>query len=74
VKLRQQRQEIQDWANRRFQDIEEQAARLVAREQQLDGQEQEFKTASLSWQRDREQLQNQIRRLSVQVQRTAAAA
>ena len=73
VKLRQKRQEIEDWANRRYQEIEKQAALLVTREQQLDQQEQGYKTSAISWQREREQLQNQIRRLSVQAQRIAAA-
>ena len=58
-----QRQELQAWAERRHGDIEEQAARLVAREQELDRQQLHFEQMESRWQLERIDYQSEIRRL-----------
>ena len=43
--LEEQRRNLQEWFHRKHQDIEEQAARLVRREQELDQQEAEYRVS-----------------------------
>jgi hypothetical protein len=58
-----QRQELHTWAERRHADVEQQAARLVAREQELDRQQQHYEQMESQWHVDRAELQAEIRRL-----------
>ncbi len=58
-----QRQELQAWAERRHTDIEQQAARLVAREQELDRQQQHYELMESQWHVERADYQAQLRRL-----------
>jgi chromosome segregation ATPase len=61
--IEQQRQELQAWVERRHEDIEHQAARLVAREQELDRQQLHFEQLESRWQLERIDYQAEIRRL-----------
>jgi hypothetical protein len=58
-----QRQELGAWAERRHSDIEDQAARLVAREQELDRQQQHYEQMESQWCIERTDYQAEIRRL-----------
>jgi DNA repair exonuclease SbcCD ATPase subunit len=53
--------ELQQWAARRQEEIEVQAARLVGREQELDRQESECGELRRAWQQERLMLQQQLR-------------
>jgi hypothetical protein len=61
--LESQRAELHSWAERRLADVEAQAARLVAREQELDRQQQHFEQLESRWQLERADYQTEIRRL-----------
>jgi chromosome segregation ATPase len=61
--LETQRQELAAWAERRQADIEGQAARLVAREQELDRQQQHYEQMESRWTIERADYQAEIRRL-----------
>lgn len=61
--LEAQRQELQDWAQRRHEDIEHQAARLVAREQELDRQQEHYEQMESRWHLEQIEYQAEIRRL-----------
>jgi len=61
--LESQRQELQAWAERRHDDIEHQASRLVAREQELDRQQQHYEQMESQWHVERTELQAEVRRL-----------
>ena len=67
-----QRAELQDWVARRHEEIEEQAARLVAREQELDRQEQLHKKRQHDWAHERRSFQQQIRQFTKAPQRVPA--
>ena len=74
ARLKDDRRQFQKWAERRQADVEKQAARLVAREQQLDTQETKFEDAALKWRDEQRGYQRQIRRLLAQLGQTSAAA
>jgi uncharacterized protein involved in exopolysaccharide biosynthesis len=61
--LESRRQELQAWAERRHTDIEQQASRLVAREQELDRQQQYYEQMESQWQVERTEYQSEVRRL-----------
>jgi chromosome segregation ATPase len=61
--LKEQRRQFQTWADERQAAIERQAARLVAREQELEAQEQRFGDCEQSWTEQRLGFRRQIRRL-----------
>jgi hypothetical protein len=61
--LESQRQELQAWAERRHADIEHQASRLVAREQELDRQQQHYEKMESQWHNERTEFQAEVRRL-----------
>jgi hypothetical protein len=61
--LQQQRQDLESWLSRREQDVEERAARLVEREQELDVQERHFQFAEKAWHAQRAEYQREIQRL-----------
>ena len=58
-----QRAELGAWAERRHADIESQAARLVAREQELDRQQQHYEQMESQWHIERTDYQAEVRRL-----------
>ena len=57
------RAELGAWAERRHSDIEGQAARLVAREQELDRQQLHYEQMESQWHIERTDYQAEIRRL-----------
>ena len=59
--LRQQRTELNQWLERRNTGVEEQAARLVARELELDMQERDLRDRQLAWRDERRELQTRLR-------------
>jgi chromosome segregation ATPase len=61
--LESQRAELNAWAERRHSDIEAQAARLVAREQELDRQQLNYEQMESQWHIERSDYQGEIRRL-----------
>ena len=61
--LEAQRHELQLWAERRHEDIEHQAARLVAREQELDRQQEHYEQMETRWNLEQIEYQAEIRRL-----------
>ena len=69
VKLNAEKKELHDWITRRQQEIEYQAARLVAREQELDRQEAENEQRSERWDGERRHLQDEMRRLMAELRR-----
>jgi hypothetical protein len=58
-----QRQELAGWSERRQADVEQQAARLVDREQELDRQQQHYEQMESQWSIERGDYQAEIRRL-----------
>jgi hypothetical protein len=67
--LVQQKAELQDWVRQREATIEQQAARLVAREQELDLQQEQFQSFEHRWQEERQGYQQEIRRLLSRLRR-----
>lgn len=61
--LVEQRDELQRWFVRRQEEVEEQAARLVAREQELNRQQRSHELAQRHWEQERTDYQRQIRDL-----------
>jgi len=61
--LEAERHELQLWAERRHEDIEHQAARLVAREQELDRQQEHYEQMETRWSLERVEYDAEIRRL-----------
>jgi chromosome segregation ATPase len=68
-RLRQQKQELERWAANRQADMEGQAARLVARENELDRRKAELDGLRLEQQNDRHAYEREIRRLLGQLRR-----
>jgi hypothetical protein len=58
-----QREELKAWRDVQQREIEIQAKRLVAREQELDAQERTAQAAAERWTGERRELQQQIREL-----------
>lgn len=71
--IRKQRNELQEWVRRRHEEIEGQAARLVAREQELDRQQSFYDDAKQQYETDRRALQKQVRDLTAQLRPGHAA-
>jgi len=65
--LKAKRQELEQWVNHRHEEIEHQAARLVAREQELDRQEGLFRQQEKKWDQQRRNYEQQLRELMAQV-------
>lgn len=70
-RLVQQKHELELWATKRREEIELQAARLVAREQELDRQEAEFKEQARKWQVEQLAYRAEIQRLQVRSESAA---
>lgn len=67
AKLRTQKHELQQWVEDRHQELEQQAERLTLREQDLDGQETQFRNLEQRWVEQRFEYEQQIRRLKSRV-------
>jgi chromosome segregation ATPase len=72
--LTQQRAELSQWRERQNAAIEEQAARLVAREQELDAQQRAVGQREAAWREERRTLQARLRQFTRQIRPHAAAA
>jgi len=71
-KLASRRQQVEDWAAKRQAEIDQHANRLVAREQELARLERRFQKRELDWQSEREEFQQEIRRLMREIRRSEA--
>ncbi len=72
-KLLAHRKELQTWATRRTAEVEQQAALLVVREQELDQQESEMRLAARRHNDERRSYQQEIRKLMRKLRETDAA-
>lgn len=72
--LEAQRRELSEWVQRRHEEIEGQAARLVSREQELDRQQHHFEQAESRWQLERTEYQAETRRLLAALRRVELKA
>ena len=61
--VEQRRTELAHWLERCEQDLEKRAARLVARENELDRQQHQYEVDSKSWRTQRIEFQIEIQRL-----------
>jgi len=61
--LLQRRDELQRWLDRRESDLEQQAARLIAREQELDSQQHRFELDEKKWHAERAEYRREIQQL-----------
>jgi len=59
--------ELQEWVANRCEEVETQAARLVAREQELESQQIFFEQARDDWEAERQALQREVRRLTARL-------
>ena len=73
-KFVEERNELCLWKQQREAEIEEQAARLVAREQELATCEKQFRADRRKWEAERRQLVDQIERLTTRQRPTRSAA
>jgi hypothetical protein len=73
-RLQQRKQELDQWAADRQADLEGQAARLLAREQQLDRRQTELDDARIGQADDRREYEREIRRLLGELRRDGATA
>lgn len=69
--LRRQADELQDWLAGRQAELERQAAALAARELDLDRQQAESRAAEARWHGQRFELEQEVRRLSIELHRAA---
>ncbi len=65
---------LKEWSAARQEEIEEQAARLVRREQELEAQQDEARLARTQWQGERLSYEQQLRELRAQLRDVPAAA
>ena len=65
---------LKDWSGARQAEIEEQAARLVSREQKLEAQQDDFRHARTQWQGERLSYEQQLRELRAQLRDVPTAA
>jgi len=72
-RLQQHKQELEQWAVNRQADLEGQAARMVAREQQLDRRQVELDELRSEQMQDRQGYEREIRRLLGELRRDTAA-
>lgn len=62
-RIDEQRAKIELWAGRREEDIEQRAARLIAREQELDRQQRHYEQLEIRWAAERNAFRERIRQL-----------
>ena len=72
--LQHERQELQQWSQSRETNVEEQAARLVGREAELDAQQLHYEAAERRWQTQRGEYQQEVQRLLAELRGSARAA
>ena len=65
---------LKDWSAARQAEIEEQAARLVSREQEFDQQQDAFRQARGQWHTERQSYEQQLRELRARLRESPAAA
>ncbi|MCA9169385.1 MAG: hypothetical protein KDB23_17050, partial [Planctomycetales bacterium] len=63
-RVRQQRRDIQLWADRRYDEIEARTVKLLMRERELDQIEGDFNRQTLEWQKQREAFRREIEMLT----------
>lgn len=73
-KLRVRQQDLAHWVSQRQAELEQQAAILVGREQELDAQQAHYQGLEQGWREERFQQQQEIRRLQGALRRTERAA
>ncbi|HEY2894892.1 MAG TPA: hypothetical protein VGJ16_11785 [Pirellulales bacterium] len=71
ARLVSERDDLQNWFNRRQEEIEKQAAAIVRAQRQVDEQEAKLKQANAEWIRERFELHAEIRHLVVELNRPA---
>lgn len=69
-----EREQLNQWLRRQENDLEQQAARLIAREHELNRQQQTFAEREQVWANQRSELQHQIRELMSQLRDANKAA
>ncbi|MCA9153754.1 MAG: hypothetical protein KDA38_03165, partial [Planctomycetales bacterium] len=69
-----EREQLNQWLRRQENDLEQQAARLIAREHELNRQQQTFAEREQVWANQRSELQHQIRELMSQLRDANRAA
>lgn len=67
-------EELESWFIRRERDIEQRAARLVAREKELDDQQRKFDIDARQWQEERSDYQREIQKLLAESRQTTKNA
>ena len=72
--IRDDRLQLQQWVERRNEEIEFQAARLVAREQELHSQQSQLALTREKWEQQRNEYEDEIRRLQAKLRQERAAA
>jgi hypothetical protein len=70
--LEARQRDLEQWQQRRDQQLEEQAARVVAREHELTRQQQEDAIRREQWSHDRRALHAELRRLRAQLRKALA--
>jgi chromosome segregation ATPase len=65
--------ELQGWVKRRDEEIEKQAARLIARERELDRQQRQYEELEARWNRERNELRSRIRELLAAIRHDEAS-
>jgi hypothetical protein len=71
-RLRQQRRDLQMWADRRYDEVESRLAKIILRERELDQLEGEFQRQTIQWQQQREAYRQEIEQLSWQLHERSA--
>ena len=69
AQLQTRRSEFQQWQRRREKEIEQQASRLIAREQELDRQQMHFEAQESKWRLERDDYRAEIRTLLTQLRK-----
>jgi hypothetical protein len=72
--IHQRREQVERWADDRRHEVEQQAARLVAKERRLDELESEFTRQERRWEIERAEYQQEIQRLLADLRRPLSAA
>ncbi|WP_442482249.1 hypothetical protein [Aeoliella sp. SH292] len=67
--LETRRTQFQEWQRRREQEVEQQAGRLIAREQELDRQQMHYEALESKWRLERDDYRAEIRQLLTQLRK-----
>ena len=74
MRIQNDREELQKWFERRNEEVEFQAARLVAREQELESQQAQNAAIREKWDQQRHDYEDEIRRLQAKLRKSNLAA